>query len=462
MTAGTENTGTASTEDTGPARLVGWWHQLDAAARREFLGRGRDKIFDPELGNSISRLVEDVRDRGDAALVDALSRFDDCSVTSDQLRVSDAEYDDAREAVEDGLLAAIGDGIAHVRSFNEQICDRADWTFESEPGLLVGEKYSPIASVGLFVPSGKGSFPSVLVQIGTPAVVAGVPEIVVVVPPIPGSDGAVDPAVLVVADELGLRGRVYRANGPSGIAALAFGTESIPKVLKVVGPGSPGVTRAQIEVQRFGTLSNMLLGPSESLILADDSADVTILAADVLNEAEHGPDSSSILVTDSEHLVDAVQAELEKQLADLPEQRAGYARLALQNGGIVLVRSIVEGVEVANAYAPEHMQVVVRDEQPTVDALINPAEILLGQWTPISAANFVIGCPAALPTSGFGMVNSGITAETFRKRTAIAKADERSLRRMSDTILAFADHEGFPAHGAAVRRRIGLPVTKTD
>lgn len=451
-----------STTQAGPARLVGWWHELDAAARREFVGRGRDKIFDPDLRDSISDLVADVGARGDAALVETLQRFDGCTVTADQLRVGDDEYDAARQTVGDALLAAIRDSIAHVRAFNEQVCARADWTFESEPGLQVGEKYGPISSVGLFVPSGKGSFPSVLVQIGTPAVVAGVPEIAVVVPPVPGSDGAVDPAVLVVADELGLRGKVYRANGPSGIAALAFGTETIPKVLKVVGPGSPAVTCAQIEVQRYGTLSNMLLGPSESLILADDSPDVTILAADVLNEAEHGPDSSSILVTDSEDLVAAVQAELENQLADLPEQRAGYARQALHNGGIVLVRTIAEGVEVANAYAPEHMQVVVREEDATVQALVTPAEILLGQWTPISAANFVVGCPAALPTSGFGMVNSGITSETFRKRTAVAKADERSLRRMSDTVLAFADHEGFPAHGAAVRRRLGLPVTATD
>lgn len=241
-----------TTPAAGPARVVGWWHELDRAARRDFVGRGRDKIFDPALQESIGGLVRDVRDRGDAALVDALQQFDGCAVTADQLRVSDAEYDAARAGIDDGLLAAIRDGIAHVRSFNEQVCHRADWSFESEPGLQVGEKYSPIASVGLFVPSGKGSFPSVLVQIGTPAVVAGVPEIAVVVPPVPGSEGEVDPAVLVVADELGLRGKVYRANGPSGVAALAFGTETIPKVLKVVGPGSPAVTCARSRCSATG------------------------------------------------------------------------------------------------------------------------------------------------------------------------------------------------------------------
>lgn len=458
-TTGTTNPGLTS----GPARIIGWWREMDAAARRDFAGRGLDKIFDPQLAESIAGLVRDVRDQGDAAVVRALQEFDGCTVTPEQLRVSDAEYDDARTSLSPALVEAIRDSIAHVRAFNEEVCSRADWSFESEPGLVVGEKYNPIASVGLFVPSGKGSFPSVLVQIGTPAVVAGVPEIAVVVPPIPGSQGDVDPAVLVVADELGLRGKVYRANGPTGVAALAFGTETFPKVLKIVGPGSPAVTNAQIEVQRYGTLSNMLLGPSESLILADDSADPRILAADLLNEAEHGPDSSSILVTDSTTLVEATQAEMDSQLGDLPEPRAQYARLALgTNGGVVLVDNLAEGIEVANEYAPEHMQVVVKDEDTAVAGLRNAAEILLGQWTPISAANFIIGCPAALPTSGFGKVNSGITAETFRKRTAVAKADERALRRMSGSILAFCDHEGFPAHGAAVRRRLGLPIAARD
>lgn len=450
-------------QSSGPARLIGRWSEMDKAVRREFTGRGRDKIFDPQLQKNIAQLVLEVRDEGDTALVRALDKFDGCQVTADQLRVSDAEYDAARRTLDPGLVAAICDGIAHVRAFNEKACEHGDWTFESEPGLRVGEKYSPIASAGLFVPSGKGSFPSVLVQIGTPAIVAGVPEIAVVVPPVPGSDGEVDPAVLVVADELGLRGRVFRANGPSGVAALAFGTETLPKVLKVVGPGSPAVTSAQIEIQRYGTLSNMLLGPSESLILSDDSADPRILAADLLNEAEHGADSSSILVTDSLALLEATQVEIEQQLDDLPEQRASYARQALGvNGGAVLVSDMREGVEVANEYAPEHMQLVARHEDALLAGLTNAAEILLGQWTPVAAANFIIGCPAALPTSGFAKVNSGITAETFRKRTAVAKADERALRRMSDSILAFADHEGFPAHGATVRRRLGLPVTNAE
>jgi histidinol dehydrogenase len=439
-----------------PIRVIGTWEDMSQGERHTAVTRGIDAIFDPALRAGIVELVADVQANGDAAVVRALRTFDGCDVPESGLRVTDREFDEARAGISPELLAAIRDGIAHVRSFNEQLVAHGDWSFESEPGLTVGEKVTPIASAGLFIPSGKGSYPSVLVQLGTPAVVAGVPEIVVVVPPVPGSDGVVDPAVLVVAQELGLQGHVYRANGPAGIAALAFGTETIPKVRKVVGPGSPAVTCAQIEVQRHGTVSNMLLGPSESLILADESADPRLLAADLLNEAEHGPDSSSVLVTPSRELLAAAQVEVARQLADLPEPRRTYAATALGvNGGVILVADLEAGTDVANAYAPEHMQIAVRDEDAVLARLFDAGEILVGQMTPVSAANFVIGCPAALPTSGFAKVSSGVTADTFRKRTAVARADKRALTRMSGTILAFTDHEGFPAHGAAVRIRLG-------
>jgi histidinol dehydrogenase len=199
----------------------------------------------------------------------------------------------------------------------------------------------------------------------------------------------------------------------------------------------------------------MLIGPSECLIIADDSANSRLLAADLLNEAEHGPDSASILVTDSEGLLADAQDEVRRQLADLPEPRRAYAAAALGvNGGAILVRDMSEAAEVANAYAAEHMQIAVRDVDGLLAQLSNAGEILVGQWTPVSAANFIIGCPAALPTSGFAVVSSGITADAFRKRTAVARADQRALTRMSESIIAFTQHEGFPAHEAAVRIRL--------
>ena len=209
-----------------------------------------------------------------------------------------------------------------------------------EPGLTIGEKITPITSAGLFTPSGKASYPSVTYQLAVPAIVAGVPEIAVVVPPVPGGQGEVDPAVVHVCRTLGIR-NIFRVNGPAGIAALGFGTESIPRVRKIVGPGSPAVTIAQVEMQRHGVSTMMLLGPTESLVIADDSADVMRLAADLLIEAEHGTDTSVVLVTPSSTLAESVDAELHRQLADLPEVRATAARAALgPNGGCVVVDNI--------------------------------------------------------------------------------------------------------------------------
>ena len=397
-----------------------------------------------------------MRDRGDAAVCDALARYDGITVAPDGLRVTTDEIAAAPVSAE--LDAALDDAIAHCRAFNTQILERhGDWRFEAEPGLVVGEKVTPIPSVGLFVPSGKASYPSVAYQLGAPAVVAGVPSIVLVVPPIPGGDGAVDPAVLVVCRKLGISD-VFRVNGPAGFAALGFGTESIPKVRKIVGPGSPAVTCAQVELQRYGVATMMLLGPTESLVIADASADPTRLAADLLIEAEHGTDSSVVLVVTSPDVAAATDAELARQLADLPPVRAEAARASLGvNGGCVLVDELADAVTVANRYAPEHLQVAVADNavDAVVDGLVNAGEILVGQHTPFSAANFVIGCPASLPTSGFAEVSSGITVEAFLKRTAIARADRVALARMGPSIITLADHEGFPAHAAAIRRRGG-------
>lgn len=429
---------------------------MDDSARRALFERGLADIFEPELRASIAALIDDVRERGDAAVCDALARFDRVDVTPEGLRVSEHEIADA--VVSREVDAALDDAIAHLRAFNEQQLARAaDWEFEAEPGLTVGEKISPIASAGLFTPSGKASYPSVTYQLAVPAIVAGVPRIVAVVPPVPGGRGEVDPAVLVVCRKLGLT-EVFRVNGPAGIAALGFGTATIPQVRKVVGPGSPAVTIAQVEMQRHGLSTMMLLGPTESVVVADATADPVRLAADLLIEAEHGTDTSVVLVTTSPELATATDAQLERQAASLPAPRAEAARAALgPNGGCVLVESLDDAVAVANRYAPEHLQVAVADGEVerVVAGIVNAGEILIGQHTPFSAANFVIGCPASLPTSGFAHVSSGITASTFLKRTAIARADERAMVRMAPSVIALADHEGFPAHAAALRRRLG-------
>jgi histidinol dehydrogenase len=432
------------------------WNDMGADARAALMHRGIDDVFDPELRRSIEALIDDVRERGDAAVCDALARFDGIEVEPSGLRVTADEL--ASAEVGEAVDRSIDDAITHLRDFNEhQLARLADWSFESEPGLVVGEKITPITSAGLFVPSGKASYPSVAYQLAVPAVVAGVPDLALVVPPVPGGAGEVDPAVLVVCRKLGID-RVFRVNGPAGVAALGFGTESIPRVRKVVGPGSPAVTIAQVEMQRHGVATMMLLGPTESLVIADDSADPVRLAADLLIEAEHGTDSSVVLLTPSGGLADRVDAEIDRQIAVLPPIRAEAIRASLgPNGGCVLVDDLDTAVAVANEFAAEHLQVAVGDDvvDEVVAGLVNAGEILIGQDTPFSAGNFLIGCPAALPTSGFAHVSSGITADAFLKRTAVARSDARAAARMAPSVIALAEHEGFPAHAAALRLRQG-------
>jgi histidinol dehydrogenase len=430
------------------------WSAMDDAARATLCSRGLEAIFDADLKASIGRIIDDVRANGDEAVCRALRDWDKVSLQPHQLKATADEL--AAAAVASEVDAAIDDAIAHLRAFNEQLMHRAtDWSFQSEPGLTVGEKITPISSAGLFVPSGKASYPSVAYQLGVPAVVARVPSLALVVPPMPDGSGRIDPAVLVVCRKLGIT-EVFRVNGPAGVAALGFGTETIPQVRKIVGPGSPPVACAQVEMQRFGVATMMILGPTESVVIADDSVDPRLTAADLLNEAEHGTDSAVLLITTSAAFADVVDEQLQLQLQELPTVRAEAARAALgSNGGCVFVADLAEAAEVANRWAPEHLQVAVATEHEAelLDLLVNAGEILIGQHTLFSAGNFVIGCPASLPTGGFAHVSSGITADTFLKRTAVARADATALARMTPTILAMSAHEGFTAHGNAASIR---------
>jgi histidinol dehydrogenase len=430
------------------------WATMSDSDKSAFARRSLRDVLPTQLRDEIEMLVDDVRQRGDEAVCDATRRFDGVSLRPDQLRIGADEI--VRAEVSDDVRAALVDAIDHVRRFNDAARSRlVDWSMEIEPGARVGEKVSAIASAGLFVPSGKASYPSVAYQLGVPAVVAGVPRIALVVPPIPDGSGRIDPAVLVVCRMLGID-EVYRANGPAAIAALGFGTQTIAAVRKIVGPGSPAVTAAQVEMQRHGTATMMVLGPTESMMVADDSTDPHRAALDLLIEAEHGEDSTVVLVATDRGIIDAIDAELATALRDLPDVRAKAASAALGgNGGAVLVGSLAQACDVVNDFAPEHLQLAVAASRADelVARIRNAGEILVGQDTPFSAANFVLGVPASLPTSGFAAVSSGITAAAFLKTTAVASVSRDALRRMQRTIVSLADHEGFPAHGNALRRR---------
>jgi histidinol dehydrogenase len=420
--------------------------ELDFVMRRS----SRD-VFDDTLHQSVERLIDDVRRQGDEALLRATAEFDGVDLGQVGVQVGPDEFEMAEKNVSRELLAAIDEAIDHVRRFNQHIVDHASWQAEIAPGIFVGEQASPIDRVGMYVPCRKGSFPSVMIHLGTPAVTAGVRDIAVVLPPLPGGAGLVDPAVLVVAGRLGIT-EVYRCNGVAGIAALAFGTETIQPVRRIDGPGSPGVTAAQLAVQRFGVAVGLLYGPSEAVILADASANPDLIAADLLNDAEHGSDSAALLLTHDAALIDAVAARVADRLAGLPDARRTYAEAATsQYGGAILVPDLASAIDFINEYAPEHLQLAVTSPMSVAPRIRNAGEILLGQGTPFAAANYSVGVPNTLPTGGFARLSSGVTAHTYLKRSSIAQLDASALAALRPGVRALTEHEGFPAHGAAMR-----------
>lgn len=429
------------------------WHDMTDAERGRLHARGAASDLATELRASIRTLVGDVRERGDLAVAEALARFDGIEVDASDLQVSAAEIDAATEQISRELHEAIVQMIGNIRLFNEALLDRrGSWQSEIAPGHLVGEKVGPVASAALFCPSGKASYPSVLAQIATPAVVAGVEQLSVIVPPVPGGSGEVDPAVLVVARELGIE-TIFRVNGPAGVAAAAFGTDTIPAHGMVIGPGSPPVALAQLEVRAEG-IDTVVMGPTESLVVADSSADVALLAADLLNEAEHGTDSTVLLVTPSANLVDEVEVEALSQAAELPPARRESVEASLgENGGAVLVKDLDQACEVANWFAAEHCQLAVADPIGLAPRIEHAGELLLGQLTPFSVGNFTLGGPAALPTGGHANRAGGITVETYLKSAAIGQLDRVALDRVAPSTIALAEHEGFPAHANALRIR---------
>lgn len=428
--------------------------EVPAERMRQILRRSRAEVFASERMTHVRTIIDDVERRGDAAVVEYTQRFDGVTLTPDRLRVDRQEVHRAYDAVDDGLRAALASSIERARRYNEWLRPPGLALEEPEAGLTVGVKYTPVESVGVYVPAGKGAFPSTMITLVTPAVVAGVEEIAAVLPP--RKDGSADPAVLVAADLLGVS-HVFRCNGVAGIAALACGTETIPRVQLLGGPGNPYVTAAQIAVQAYGVRLLSFLGPTESMILADASADPDRLALDLLNEAEHGADSAVILVTTSMEVATEVRERLPRYLERLPAQRREFAEAALSRyGGAIVADTVEEAVAFVNLYAPEHLQIATRDPYATLGSVRNAGEILLGQHTPFSAGNYAIGVPAALPTSGFARVTSGVTVLSYLKATSVAHLNAAALERVRPVIERLGRYEGFPAHVLAVEARGGL------
>ncbi|HXF82656.1 MAG TPA: histidinol dehydrogenase [bacterium] len=423
---------------------------LSPQRRREILDRAGSHVFDPTVQAAAAAALRAVRERGDAALVEYTEIFDGVRLAPDRLAVPAEEIAEAPGRIGSGLRAALREAIDRARRYNERLLPRS-WLEPLEPGITAGVRFTPIAGVGVYIPSGKGTFPSTAVTILTPAVVAGVDPIVVVVPP--RADGSIDPAVLAVCALVGVR-RVIRCNGVAGVAALAVGTPTVPAMPAVVGPGNPYVTATQLLAQTAGTRVLALLGPTEAVILADGGADPRRVALDLISEAEHGAESAALLVTDSAALAAAVAAAVPALLGGLPPERARFAEAAIvRNGGIFLAETMDDAAAFVDAFAPEHLLIVAANPRQLLDRIRHAGEILLGAWSPFSAANYAIGVPAALPTGRAARAASGITVLSFLKASSVAELDADGLRRLRPAVEALGTYEGFPAHVRAVVER---------
>jgi len=395
-------------------------------------------------------IIAEVRNQGDQALRKFTRDFDKVDISSHPIEVMRDEFETARSKLPEEVSSAIDSAAANIRRFHEAQMPQQMWFKQMSEGVLAGEKITPISSVGLYVPRGKGSFPSIMLMIGIPAVVAGVREIVVCTPPT--ETGVIDAATLYAASVVGIE-RVFRVGGAQAIAAMAYGTESVPKVRKVMGPGNTYVSAAKREL--IGLLDiGVPAGPSEAIILADGSVPSIIAAHDLLIEAEHGPDSSALLVTASASYAEEVERLLPGLIEQLPRQRREYCEAVLSGyGGIVIAPDMEAAIEFVNQYAPEHMEILTSNPFVVLPAIQNAGEILMGAYTPVTLGNFSLGINATLPTGGFAHTYSCVTVFDFLKRSSIGFATKSGFPEIASTAKILAEYEGFSAHANAIAIR---------
>jgi len=424
------------------------WNELKQEQKDRIFSRSDNDISGAMTASAA--ILEDVRINRDKALRSLTLKFDKADITGLPLMVTEKEYDVAGKILDKKVRDALEYSIENVRTYHRKQLPQGFESFEVRPGIHAGERLLPIDSAGLYVPRGRGSFPSMLYMLSVPAVEAGVKRVCVVTPP--NTDGSVDPACLYAARLCGIK-EVYRVGGAQAIAALAFGTESIKPVVKINGPGSAYVTAAKRLL--FGKIDvGLPAGPSESIVLADASADPYKAALDLLIEAEHGSDSAALLVTDSIHLAEKVRRHLVSIIENVPEPRKTFLSDVFSGyGGIIISSDMKEAVEIVNNYAPEHLQIVSESPAETSKLIRNAGEILLGQDTPFSIANYTTGPNAVLPTGGMAKTCSPVSVRDFMKSTSIIRADRKGLESVTPHVTALADYEGFFTHAGALRMR---------
>lgn len=422
--------------------------QLTPAEKSTLMRRAEQDIA--SLAATASAIIDRVRTDGDAALVDYTRQFDAPNYTLDNLRTAPEDFKRAFNEVGAEVVKALRAAHDNIRRFHEEQMPEPMWFMEIQPGIMAGEKITPVASAGLYVPRSKGSFPSVMLMLTIPAKVAGVERIVVVTPP--NEHGKADAASLVAASIVGVN-EVYAVGGIQGVAGLAYGTQTLPRVSKIIGPGSGYVSAAKRQL--YGIVDvGLPAGPSEAIILCDQNADPRLAGLDLLVEAEHGPESAALLVTHNREVAQGVEACIGDYIRQLPDWRRKFVENVLSSyGGILITSSLEESIAFINDYAPEHLEILTDDPFSTLNRIRNAGEILLGPYTPIPISNYCLGLNAILPTGGFARSFSSVSVWDFLKRSGIGYLNRAGYEVLRTTTTVLADYEGFPAHALAIRQR---------
>ena len=386
----------------------------------------------------VTEIIENVKENGDKALLSYCKKFDKAKLSS--LQVTEEEINEAVNAVDPAFLEILEKAAANIRRFHQKQV-RNSFIINDQPGVVIGQKIIPIDRAGLYVPGGTAAYPSTVLMDSIPAKIAGCREVVMVTPP--NKDGKINPVILAAAKIAGID-RIFKVGGAQAVAALAYGTESIPKVDKIVGPGNAYVAEAKKQV--FGKVSiDMIAGPSEILIVADGATDPRHAAADLLSQAEHDTMASAVLVTDSEILAEAVQAELELQIPQL--ERSNIARASIDNNGkIIVADDLMQAIEIANEIAPEHLELCVDNPFDYLDSIRHAGSIFMGRNCPEALGDYFAGPNHTLPTSGTARFSSPLSVDDFIKKTQYTYYTRDALKQVAEDVAFFAKAEGLTAH----------------
>ena len=406
------------------------------------------KLFGADLtaAEIVDRIVGDVRRDGDEAVIKYTKLIDRTEFTPEEFVVTEAEYEAAYQEADPAVVDSLRKAAENVRRYHQEQKPNS-WMTYRDKGSILGQSVIPLDRVGIYVPGGTAAYPSSVIMNAMPAVVAGVKEIIMMVPP---KNGKINPYVLVAAKEAGVS-KIFKIGGAQAIAAMAFGTETIPRVDKITGPGNIFVTLAKKAVYGHCDI-DMLAGPSEILIVADKTADPAYTAADMLSQAEHDMLASSIVITDSSELAEKVAVEAEKQLKVLPREEITRASLD-RNGMIIITEDIMQSVELANVSAPEHMEVLTEQPFQLLPYIRHAGAVFLGAYSPEPLGDYFAGPNHVLPTGGTARYYSVLNVETFMKRTSIISYTQEQLDAVSDDVIRLAEAEGLQAHANAVKLR---------